>query len=35
VKTFDASAAALVKDGWLLPEDAERLKAEARAAKVP
>ena len=35
VKSFDASAAALVKDGWLLPEDADRLKAEARAAKVP
>jgi len=35
VKKVDASAAALVKDGWLLPEDAERLKADARAAKVP
>ena len=35
VKTVDASATALVKDGWLLPEDAEALKAQARAAKVP
>lgn len=35
VKKVDASAASLVKDGWLLSEDAERLKAEARTAKVP
>lgn len=35
VKKVDASAAALVKDGWLLPEDAEALKVQARAAKVP
>jgi hypothetical protein len=34
-KKVDASAAALVQAGWLLPEDAERLRAEAKAARVP
>jgi hypothetical protein len=35
VKKVDASAQALVQAGWLLPQDAERLKADARTAKVP
>jgi hypothetical protein len=35
VKKVDASATRLVQSGWLLPEDAERLKADAKVAKVP